>query len=353
MGVPDTVLAHEMSQMKEARLSGHQSQVDEPTYSGFAAHSPQRHSSLVKDLRNDMRLSPARSRPVVLVACLIACSTSVAALLKPREVDKIPAAPPDQTIAYGSDAQQFAHLRLPKGNAPFPVAVIIHGGCWLKFADANNTEPMSDALRNAGVATWNIEYRRADNEGGGWPGTFSDIAAAIDHLREIAPRYQLDLNRVVAVGHSAGGHLALWAAARSRLESNSALFTKQPLQLKGAVNLAGPSDLRTFPSAHMQQVCGSVPTLKLLGGSVEDFAARYRDGSPAALLPIGVPQILITGSLDHLVPPAFGQSYEATARRSGDDVEMIVIEGAGHFEVIAPTTPAWPIVQERVLSLVK
>ena len=212
---------------------------------------------------------------------------------------------------------------------------------------------MSDALRNAGVATWNIEYRRADSEGGGWPGTFSDIGAAIDHLREIAPRYQLDLNRVVAVGHSAGGHLALWAAARPRLESNSMLFTKHPLRLRGAVNLAGPSDLHTFPIDHMQKVCGSVPTLKLFGGSVEEFAARYRDGSPAALLPIGVPQILITGSLDHLVPPKFGQSYEAMARRSGDRVEMIVIEGAGHFEVIAPTTPAWPIVQERVLSLVR
>jgi acetyl esterase/lipase len=248
-----------------------------------------------------MQFAPAWSRAVVLVACSTICSTSFAELLKPREVDKIPAAPPDQTIAYGSDSEQFARLHLPKGDPPFPVAVVIHGGCWLKFADANNTEPMSDALRNAGVATWNIEYRRADSEGGGWPGTFRDIGAAIDHLRDIAPKCQLDLNRVVAVGHSAGGHLALWAAARPRLESNSALFTKQPLPLKGAVNPAGPSDLRTF----------------------------------------------------HLVPPEFGQSYEAVAQRSGDRVDMIVIEGAGHFEVIAPTTPAWAIVQERVMSLVK
>ena len=140
----------------------------------------------------------------LVAAAVLGSATAHAEPLKPREVDKIPHAGPDQIISYCHDPAQFGELRVPAGKGPFPVAIVIHGGCWMKFADLYNTAPMADALRNAGVATWNIEYRRADQEGGGWPETFQDIAAAADHLRTLAGSYRLDLNKVIAVGHSAG-----------------------------------------------------------------------------------------------------------------------------------------------------
>ena len=223
----------------------------------------------------------------------------------------------------------------------------------MKFADLQNTAPMSDALRHAGIATWNIEYRRVDNTGGGWPGTFNDVAAAVDHLKTIAKTYELDLTQVIVIGHSAGGHLALWLAARHRLPKNSPLFVEQPLRIRGAVNLAGPANLRSFPPAHQKQVCGDVPITKLVGGLPNEMPQRYHDASPPELLPLGVKQILITGTKDLLVPPKYGKEYEAAAQLAGDKIEMIEIEDAGHFEVIAPNSTAWPTVQQAVQSLVK
>lgn len=280
------------------------------------------------------------------------CTTSPAQLLKPLDVNKLPATPADHRIRYGSDPSQFADLRLPKGKGPFPVVVIIHGGCWMKFADLQNTAPMSDALRHAGLATWNIEYRRVDNIGGGWPGTFNDVAAAVDHLKTIAKTYKLDLTQVIVVGHSAGGHLALWVAARHHLPKNSPLFVEKPLRMGGAVNLGGMGDLKSFLPVQ-KQVCGDVPITKLVGGLPSEVAQRYHDASPAELLPLGVQQILITGAEDLLVPPKYGKEYKVAAEKSGDKIEMIEIENAGHFEVIAPNSTAWPIVERAVLSLVK
>jgi acetyl esterase/lipase len=284
---------------------------------------------------------------------LVALPSASADLLKPREVDAIASSPPDRTLTYGSDPNQFGQLFLPQGSGPFPVAVVIHGGCWKKFADLKNTVPMSDALRKAGIATWNIEYRRVDSEGGGWPGTYRDIGAAIDYLRSIAQEYRLDLKHVVVVGHSAGGHLALWAAARKRLAESSSLYMKDPLPVSAVVNLAGPGRLQTLQAEHQQKVCGGVPVPQLLGGEIDQVPERLREGSPADMLPLGVPQILITGALDWLIPPAFGEEYVALATKAGDRAELTVIEGAGHFEIIAPGTQAWPTVEKAVLSLAK
>lgn len=221
------------------------------------------------------------ARVAQFCAVALLCVSAVPAqLLKPRDVDVIAAAPPDRVIAYGSDPNQFGQLFLPKGRGQFPVAVVIHGGCWKKFADLKNTAPMSDALRKAGIATWNIEYRRVDNEGGGWPGTYLDIAAAIDHLRTLAREHRLDMKEVITVEHSAGGHLALWAAARRRLTEESPLYVKNPLphpsrwviddqRIKFEIVLEARIDL----AGEMDKALG-VPVLSLNSAIAEKFLAN-------------------------------------------------------------------------------
>jgi acetyl esterase/lipase len=298
-----------------------------------------------------------RTRPISIVLFVLLCAalppTQATPLLKPLEVNALPSEPADHRIPYGPGPEQFADLRLPPGEGPHPVAVVIHGGCWKKFADLANTAPMSEALRDAGIATWNVEFRRVDSEGGGWPATLQDIAQAVDHLRAIAPRHRLDLDDVVVVGHSAGGQLALWAAARHRLMPESILFEPDPLRLRGAVNLAGPGDLRTFPAEHQQSVCGDVPIPRLLGGSPDQVPTHYRDASPIELLPLGVAQVLISGGRDTLVPPIYAERYRDAAAASGDRVTLQVLDDAGHFELIAPTTDAWRVVERAVKSLLR
>ena len=143
---------------------------------------------------------------------------TAAAQLSQQDVARLSVPPADHRIAYGPDAMQFGDLRLPKGSGPHPLAIIVHGGCWLAaFADLQLMAPLSDALTRAGIATWNIEFRSVDSRGGGWPNTLLDVASAVDHSRELAAQHPLDLKRVVVIGHSAGGHLAQWAAARHRL----------------------------------------------------------------------------------------------------------------------------------------
>jgi acetyl esterase/lipase len=259
---------------------------------------------------------------------------------------KLPAPPADHRIAYGTDPNQFGYLRLPKGRGPHPVAIVIHGGCWLARFDLEHTGSMCAALTAAGLATWSIEYRRVGNAGGGWPGTFQDIAAGVDHLRALAGRYRLDLKRVVAVGHSAGGHLALWAAARHRLPPSSTLYRPKPLPLRGVVSLAGVGDLRSF-AARTPAACGDA--IPQLVGTPEN----YPQASPIELLRLGVPQRLINGALDRIVPVETGQQYEAAARKAGGDVRLTVLESAGHFEVVAPQSAAWPVVEQAVLSLLR
>ena len=187
----------------------------------------------------------------VVIAIGVIASTVEAQFLGPQQVNKLPSSAADHRILYGSDPLQFGEMRLPQSSGRHPVAVVIHGGCWKSkhgelIADLRNTAPLSSALTSRAIATWNIEYRQTDNPGGGWTGTFEDVANAIDYLRVLAKAYPLDLNRVVVVGHSAGGHLGTWAAARHRLSKASPLFSKEPLRVAGVVNLAGPTDLESI-----------------------------------------------------------------------------------------------------------
>jgi acetyl esterase/lipase len=289
-------------------------------------------------------------RWVLLLGAATAPGTLTAQLLQPRDIDSLPSRPADHRIAYGADSLQFADLRLPEGAGPFPVAIVIHGGCWVShFATLRSTAALADALRDSGIATWNVEYRRLDHPGGGWPGTFLDVAAAADYLPELARRFPLDLERVVAVGHSAGGHLALWLGGRSRLPPSSALYRPNPLRLTGAVSLGGPGDLADF-TTYARSICGRPVIEELMGGPPAAVPERYAQGSPRELLPLGTPQSLIVGEHDPVVPAAARDRYVAAALAGGERVEAVSVPEAGHFEVIAPTSPAWATVRDRILS---
>ena len=258
----------------------------------------------------------------------------------------------DYRISYGADSLHFGDLRLPEGQGPHPVAVLVHGGCWLSFATLQYLDRFAEALTETGMATWSLEYRRIDSPGGGWPNTFLDVAAGLDHLRELAKDYDLDLERVVIIGHSSGGHLATWAAARHRIPASSPLYSSDPLAVAGVVNIAGPADLEPFRSVD-NQVCGGDVIDRLVGGTPEEVPAHYAVTSPARMLPLGVAQRLLTGADDGAVPPQYGEDYAVRAREAGDDVQMQVIPNAGHFELVAPWSEVWPVVPEVVLSLVR
>jgi acetyl esterase/lipase len=294
-------------------------------------------------------------RVFLLTACLLGLGTSGCTSAKPAsllawdDIARLPRPPADQRIPYGSDPLQFGELRLPAGAGPHPVAVVIHGGCWRSEFDLQHVASASAALARAGVATWTIEYRRLGDPGGGWPGTFEDVGRATDHLRTLAERYALDLGRVVLVGHSAGGHLALWTAARHRVPAGSPIHSPDPLPVRGVVSLAGITDLRTFGAAPGGCSAAVAP---LLGGTPAEVPARYAAANPVELLPLGVPIHLVHGSLDPIVSVEQSRSFEARARAAGDASRLWLVEGAGHFELVAPRSAAWSHVERAVQSLI-
>src|SRR5687767_1011955 len=217
-------------------------------------------------------------------------------LMTPQDLTSVPSRAPDRRVAYGDDSSQYGELRVPGGSGPHPVAVLIHGGCFkAAYATTRDLAPMGDALRDAGFATWNVVYPRVGQPGGGSPGTYLDVGRAVDHLRSLAREYPLDLSRVVILGHSAGGHLAMWSAARSRLAASSPLFMADPLIVSGAINLAGPLDLTANIQGY-ETLCRDSVITSLMGGTPATVAERYAQASPIELLPLGVPQVLIWGT---------------------------------------------------------
>jgi len=294
------------------------------------------------------------TRSVVLIYLALAAVAALACDIararqgqSSRDVLTRPAPPADHRIAYGQGEFQFGDLRLPKGEGRRPVAIVIHGGCWMSEYGLSYMGHLSAALTEAGVATWCVEYRRVGNDGGGWPGTFEDVARAADHLRTIAKTYPLDLNHVVAVGHSAGGHLALWLAARKLLPKDSPVYSPDPLPLRGVVSLAGVTDLR-----HDGTACDTNVS-QLMGGAAKDKVAIYDQASPIELLPLGIPSAIVQGSIDSIIPLAMAKDYADAAKKKGDDAKLVVIEKAGHFEVVDPKSFAWEAVRDEVLALMK
>ncbi|HIG27540.1 MAG TPA: alpha/beta fold hydrolase [Verrucomicrobiales bacterium] len=271
----------------------------------------------------------------------------LSALITAGEILQLESPPPDHKIKYGNGPLQFGNLRIPKGDGPHPVVIFLHGGCWLSQFKIGHTALLEQALAREGYSVWSIEYRRIGDEGGGWPGTFNDVGQGADHLREVASQFNLDLTKVVASGHSAGGQLALWLAARSTLSNEIEIYSENPLPIHGVVGLAPAPDLEGL---HKARVCGHVID-PLMEGSPLEFPSHYANASPMQLAPIGVPQALVIGTRDDFWGP-IGQAYFKRAVEAGDNqVRVVQAPESGHFEMIVPTTSSWPVVRKAFQTL--
>lgn len=245
--------------------------------------------------------------------------------------DILELAPPkaDFHVAYGSDPNQFVDLRLPKSKGPHALAICIHGGFWRKKYDLGYFGHLCAALAAKEIATANLEYRRVGNLGGGWPGTFADIRAAYQFLTQSAGKYGFDSRRVIVLGHSAGGQLALCLAAREA-------------GIKAAISLAGVVDLQRAYELHLSNDA----VVEFLGGTPLEVADHYREADPMKLA-VRVPQFLIHGAKDNIVPPALSSEYVAS--KAKEHAKLVAIADAGHFEIVDPRSQAWAEVEKTVL----
>lgn len=259
------------------------------------------------------------------------------------------ASAPDSRIAYGDNPYQFAELRLPKHKSesgPIPLLIVIHGGYWLAEYGLDHITHLCKNLAENGIATWCIEYRRLGNEGGGWPGTFLDVAKSADHLQQIAEKYNLDMKRVSAIGHSAGGHLALWLASRHRINKNNILYQPNPLKINKAISLSGVNNL---VECWEQKLFDNTNVVEhFMAGSPFSVSDRYQACCPTKLLPTGIKQILFHGDNDPFVPLSMSENYYHTAKKQGDNISFHVLQGAGHFEVVDPKSKEW----QEILSVI-
>ncbi len=241
---------------------------------------------------------------------------------------------PDARIVYGSDSPtQHGDLRLPTGSMSpdgYPVIVFIHGGAWRSEWSKGYSEAFVEALTLQGFATWDLEYRRLGNRGGGYPGTFEDVADGADHLRILADSHPLDLNRIIVIGHSSGGHLALWLAGRKHLTESSPLYRANPLALSAVISVAGVNDLE------LSLTLGDRKDVLTLTGveSLASGAERFKETNPARMLPFGVAQTLMIGDKDAPWRLEMTQLYATKSKESGDKIKVIIVPGANHADVM-------------------
>ncbi|MGW1882842.1 alpha/beta hydrolase family protein [Streptomyces sp. NPDC001970] len=273
-----------------------------------------------------------------------------------------PAVAPDATVAYGEHPDQVVDFYAPRDSRdPVPLVVVLHGGAWRAPYDRQHVTPFADFLARRGFAVANVEYRRGgslpqqrDDEdatgpvAGRWPETFDDVAAALDALpgltRTALP--QADPRRIVLTGHSAGGHLALWAAARHVLPVGSLWRLAAAPVLRGVVALAPIAD---FGRAAELSVCGGA-VHQLLGGK-DRFEERAAHADPAVLLPTGIATAVVQGREDTVVPQAVAEAYVDAAAKAGETVGFTLLEDVGHFPLIDPAADACAVVAEEIAQL--
>ncbi|MFM5917509.1 MAG: alpha/beta hydrolase family protein [Novosphingobium sp.] len=265
---------------------------------------------------------------------LLGAATNPFAVTETRSFDQfsirtLPAAKPVLTERYAATSpHQVGELRLPKGAGPFPVAMLVHGGCWTDgMGSMRDMGAMATWLTAHGVATWNVDYR-ALGAGGGWPGTFNDWAGALAHLSVLAKKYPLDLGRVSVIGHSAG------ATAVGLLVAGSKGDIKVPADLprvRGAVILDGPSSLRSFVGPDIL-VCGDTVIVKLMGGNPDRVPARYAMVDPAQNGSLAKQLLMVTAVLPYdtrLVP---------AMKAKGVSAQQVTLDTESHFNLLAPGT---------------
>ncbi|WP_447760936.1 alpha/beta hydrolase family protein [Sphingopyxis panaciterrae] len=291
-----------------------------------------------------------------LMLLLVACSPGGAG--RTREGDAVRASPvmawsnllgraqprPDATIAYGDDALQLVDVWVPKGKAPHPAVIMIHGGCWqTAIAERDIMNWIADDLRTHGVGVWNIEYRGVDR-GGGMPGTYLDVARAADLFASKGGRYGLKTDGVrIAIGHSAGGHLALWLARRPALARGDALRGEAPIGIDVAISQGGLPDLRAG-AASVGHACGAAAPKAMAG---EGYALT----SPPEM-PVGTArEVQFHNDSDPIAPPAYARAYAAAMAKRGAAAELVTTEGEGHVELIAPDSRSWAKQRALILKL--
>ena len=250
---------------------------------------------------------------------------------------------PDHRLSYGKHPEQFSELYLPKTNNQHPTIILLHGGCWQAQHSLAQLGQLSKALVSLGFAVWNLEFRRLGN-GGGFPTIFSDVALGTDYLKTIAAKYSLDLNKLTAIGHSAGGHLALWLAGRHHLPANNKLYSKSALKLERVISLAGIPDLI---EGAKQDICRGA-CQELVGASPNEKPERYQIASPHFLLPFNIPHWHLVGEHDPIVPVSYLEPFIQKARRQDNKVHFKIIPDVGHFEMVMPDTTCWKSIKEAL-----
>lgn len=255
--------------------------------------------------------------------------------------------PADERIPYGDAELEFADLRLPTGDGPHPCAIAIHGGFWRNPYDLEHFGHLCAALTSLGLATWNIEYRRVGDPGGGWPGTFEDVTAASNYLFDHAAELRIDPEHVIVLGHSAGGQLASWLASMANVPGNSPIRS-EPLPLHAAVPLAGVLHLRQGWLDNL----GNGAVAEFLGGSPDLVGDRYAAASPMVLLPSPTPHLVVHGIDDDIVPVTMSGAYHSQATRMGARASLLTLPGADHFDIIDPESTAWPEIASAIISLI-
>ena len=297
---------------------------------------------------------PLKSLRLATLAIAGLCTAGGALAARPMTLDDyivLQGPAPAEHLAYGTAPQQYVERFEPAGPGPYPVVVLIHGGCFLnQYAGMPQLRGMAAALAAQGVAAWSVEYRGLDSAGGGYPGTFLDVAAALDLVQAQAAARRLDLDRLVVVGHSAGGVLGLWAAGRARLPATSPLHAPHPLAIRKIVALGAAGDLRALDKP-WQTRC-DLDMRRLVGAPSAERPDPYADTSPIALTPNGSDALFINGDHDGILKPQEAADYAAQVRVRGDAAHTLVLPDASHFDEVAVTSASWRLVEAAILAAV-